>query len=255
MLYQNSITVVITSYNSADYINKSIESVLKQSITVKKIIIIDDYSLDFKFLENKIYKIQKKYTNVNFELIRNKSNKGPGFSRNFAWNKVDTEFIAFLDSDDIWETDKLEKQINIFNSYEDVSLVATAKNKKIKNYESGFINFNKMLFYNLIPLSSVLIKSNIPYRFEERYYAEDYELWLKMLYNSLNIFIINEVLCYDNNSISKKNLSDNYLPMSIEIQKTLSKFYFKKKSNFYIFLAKFFEFFKFIKKFSRKKKK
>ena len=61
-----------------------------------------------------------------------------------------------------------------------------------------------MLFYNLIPLSSVLIKSNIPYRFEERYYAEDYELWLKMLYNSLNIFIINEVLCYDNNSISKK---------------------------------------------------
>ena len=102
------------------------------------------------------------------------------------------------------ETDKLEKQINIFNSYEDVSLVATAKNKKIKNYESGFINFNKMLFYNLIPLSSVLIKSNIPYRFEERYYAEDYELWLKILYNSLNIFIINEVLCYDNNSIIKK---------------------------------------------------
>lgn len=246
MLYQNSITVVITTYNSAEYINKSILSVLKQSVSIKKIIIIDDSSLDFKALENKFNKIKKEYTNVDFKLIHNKKNKGPGFSRNFAWDIVDTEFIAFLDSDDIWETDKLEKQLKIFNSSENLSLVATAKNKKIKNYKSGYIHFNKMLFHNLIPLSSVLIKSNIPYRFKNRYYAEDYELWLNMLYDNLSIFIINEVLCHDNNELYKNNLSDNYLPMTIETQKTLSKFYFKKKSNFYIFLAKVFELFKFM---------
>ena len=256
MFYQNSITVIITTYNSANYINQTLKCVFDQTINIEKIIIVDDFSSDFQHLKENINKIKFNKKNIFIELFKNKKNKGPGFSRNFAWDKVKTEYIAFLDSDDIWKTDKLERQLNIFKSRPDLCLVATAKNKKFINFKSGLVNINKMIFRNLIPLSSVLIKSKIRYRFAEKYYAEDYELWLNLLFNGSKVYLFNEILCYENNHISKKNLSNNYLSMTIETQKTLSKFYLKKKTYFLlIILAKIFEMIKFIFRISKLKKK
>ncbi len=255
MLYQNSITAVITTFNSAKYIDKSIESVLKQTINIKKLIVVDDFSQDFRELEIQINKIKVKNKSIDIDIIKNYQNKGPGFSRNIAWSKVDTEYIAFLDSDDIWKLDKIENQLKIFNLKKNISLVASAKDRKIKNFKTGFANIDKMIFRNLVPLSSVLIKSKISHRFEEKYYAEDYELWLNFLFDNLNIYIINEVLCFENKNVIKKNLSNNYLAMTIETQKTLSKFLFKKKKYFfYILIAKFFEIIKFFIRVKRYKK-
>ena len=145
---QNSITVIITTYNSSTYFEKAIESVLNQSIKVETIIIVDDCSEDFKNLKEKLSKIVFNNKNTNFELIHNKKNRGPGYSRNAGWNRVKTKFIAFLDSDDIWKINKLEEQLKIFNNYNNLSLVATAK-EKIKYFKTGFVNINTMLFRNL----------------------------------------------------------------------------------------------------------
>lgn len=246
MLNQNSITVVITTFNSSKFIDKTIESVLNQSIKVSAIIIVDDCSDDFMDLEKKFSKIKKDNQSIYFDIIHNEKNRGPGFSRNLGWNMVKTKFVAFLDSDDIWKINKLEKQLKIFEKNKDLSLVATAKNKQIKFFKTGLVNINKMLFRNLVPLSSVLIKSNIPYRFSERYYSEDYNLWLDLLFADLKIILINEILCFENKIPSRKKLSSNYIFMTLETQKTLSKFFFKKKIYFFnIFIAKIFEFIKF----------
>ena len=64
---------------------------------------------------------------IKFEIIKNKKNFGPGKCRNIAWSQVDTEYIAFIDSDDIWSRNKLKKQMNIFENF-NVDLVFTAKN-------------------------------------------------------------------------------------------------------------------------------
>ena len=70
MFNQNSITVIITTYNSSSYFEMAIESVLNQSIKVETIIIVDDCSEDFKF--KKLSKIVFNNKNTNFELIHNK---------------------------------------------------------------------------------------------------------------------------------------------------------------------------------------
>ena len=81
-----------------------------------------------------------------------------------------------------------------------------------------------MIFRNLIPLSSVLIKSKITYRFAEKYYAEDYELWLNLLFNGSKVYLFNEILCYENNHISKKTCQIITLSMTIETQKLYQNF-------------------------------
>lgn len=246
MLNQNSITVILTTYNSSTYFEKTIESVLNQSIKVKTIIIVDDCSDDFKDLKNKLSEIKINNKRIHFELIHNKINRGPGYSRNSGWKRVKTKFIAFLDSDDIWNINKLEQQLNIFDKYTNLSLVATAKEKKIKYFKTGFVNINTMLFRNLVPLSSVILKSEIPFRFPEKYHSEDYHLWLDILFKDLKIYLINDVLCVENQIPSRKKLSNNYILMTLETQKTLSNFLFKKKIySFNILLAKIFEVIKF----------
>ena len=72
MFNQNSISVIITTYNSSTYFEKAIESVLNQSIKVETIIIVDDCSEDFKNLKEKLSKIVFNNKNTNFELIHNK---------------------------------------------------------------------------------------------------------------------------------------------------------------------------------------
>ena len=62
----------------------------------------------------------------------NKHNRGPGFSRNYAWSKCNTEFIAFLDDDDFWYKDKLKQQMDIFKNNSTLKLVAGKKKWLIK---------------------------------------------------------------------------------------------------------------------------
>ena len=113
-----------------------------------------------------------------------------------------------------------------------------------------------MLFRNLVRLSSVLVKSEIPYRFSEKYHSEDYHLWLDILFKDLKIYIINDILCLENQISIRKKLSSDYILMTLETQKTLSNFYFKKKIYFLnILLAKIFELIKFFLRFVNTKKR
>ena len=106
------ISVVITTHNSSQFITKTIESIIYQSIRPTKVIIVDDNSDDFTILKKIINKI--KINNFkNIELIFNSQNRGPGYNRNLGWSNCDTEFIAFCDDDDIWHQDKLKYQLQI----------------------------------------------------------------------------------------------------------------------------------------------
>lgn len=99
------VSVIMPSFNTEKYINYSINSVLGQTYKNFELIIVDDCSSD-----NSVDVI-KKYDDPRIKLIVNKCNKGAAFSRNIALIKSRGEWIAFLDSDDIWEPKKLEEQI------------------------------------------------------------------------------------------------------------------------------------------------
>jgi len=254
MSINNTISVIIPCYNSSDNIHETLKGVINQTHKVNKIFIIDDNSSDSHILREKLLYFENKYTKVDFEYFKNKKNLGPGFSRNFCWNLVKTKFVAFLDSDDIWHKDKLERQLQVFDKYPSLSLVSCSKNKIYKNKVSDFVKLTDILFSNFIPLSSVLIKSNINNRFSNNYYAEDFSLWLDMLIEGHKLYFMNEILCSENKANPNlHSLSKNLFKMTYFVQSTLFKIY-KKKTNllFIIMLSQIWELLKFLIRISQK---
>ena len=113
-LNQIRVDIILPNYNSAPYLSETIDCIINQTFKNWKLIIIDANSN----IETK--KILKKYdSNPNINIIWLKKNKRAGFCRNLAIRNSKSEYIAFVDSDDIWEKEKLFKQLDfmIKNKY------------------------------------------------------------------------------------------------------------------------------------------
>ena len=103
----NLVSIITPSYNSSKYIRETIKSVLSQSYSNWEMIIIDDCSID-----NSI-EIIKGYSEKDnrIKLIRMTKNSGPAIARNKGIEMAKGKYIAFLDADDLWLPQKIEKQI------------------------------------------------------------------------------------------------------------------------------------------------
>lgn len=100
------------SYNTGKFIHESIESVLAQTYTNWELLIIDDCSTDDTELA-----ISKYLSDKRLHYHKNKLNSGAAVSRNLALREAKGRWIAFLDSDDLWEPTKLEKQISFMEEH------------------------------------------------------------------------------------------------------------------------------------------
>ncbi|HIF9129159.1 TPA: glycosyltransferase family 2 protein [Photobacterium damselae] len=109
-----SISVIITTYNSSLVINKSLDSVMQQENMRFEIIIVDDLSDDIEGLKSVI----GLYQNVNIRLIQVKQKGNANISRNLGVNNAKYNYIAFLDADDTWNKNHLEKAISTLESYQ-----------------------------------------------------------------------------------------------------------------------------------------
>ncbi len=107
------VTIVTPSYNSERFIADTIESVLSQSYQNWEMIIVDDHSPD---RSNKIIEDYIKQDH-RIKLIKLKTNAGPAVARNRATEEAKGRYIAFLDADDLWLPEKLEKQLAFMNRY------------------------------------------------------------------------------------------------------------------------------------------
>ena len=109
-LNQISVDIILPNYNSAPYLPEIIDSIINQTFKNWKLIIIDANSN----IETK--KILKKYnSNSNINIIWLKKSKRAGFCRNLAIRNSKSEYVAFIDSDDIWEREKLSKQLDFMD--------------------------------------------------------------------------------------------------------------------------------------------
>ena len=105
MYTRDLVSIIMPSYNTSKYIRESIDSVIAQSYSMWELIIVDDCSTD------ETTDIVTSYRDERIRYMQNDSNSGAAASRNRALREARGEWIAFLDSDDIWTVDKLEKQI------------------------------------------------------------------------------------------------------------------------------------------------
>ncbi|HED36471.1 MAG TPA: glycosyltransferase [Gammaproteobacteria bacterium] len=179
------VSVVIPAFNSEKYITECIDSVLNQSYKNTEILIIDDGSTDGTV------NIVSGYINDKIKLFHQK-NSGSGAARNHGVKQASGEWIAFIDADDIWLPNKLEKQLGLCSnhiwSHTDLYFHGDVYPKHTKTTEftekhSGFILKN-LLVENSIGTSSVVIKKKTfdEYGgFDTNLRAlQDWDLWLRV---------------------------------------------------------------------------
>ena len=108
---KTKIDIILPNYNSSKFIIQTIDSILKQTYKNWKLIIVDDFSdTETKNILNKISKRK------NIKVFYLNKNHGAGFCRNFAIKKSKSDYLAFIDSDDLWKKNKLEKQLNFMEN-------------------------------------------------------------------------------------------------------------------------------------------
>ena len=193
-----NISVVIPSYNRKDFLKRSIDSAINQTKKPLEIIVVDDGSTD-----GTETMIKSDYDFVKF--IKQK-NKGVSAARNIGIEVSIGEWICFLDSDDEWKKDKLEKQINamksnpgykFFHSNEIWIKNGLRINQKKKHKKYGGDIFDKCLDMCRISPSSVMINKTVFDEVgnfnEDLVVCEDYELWLRIC-DKYRVFFIDEPL-------------------------------------------------------------
>ena len=100
------VSVIMPSWNTDRFIGESIQSVINQTYTNWELIIVDDCSTDST--DN----VVASYKDDRIRYLKNEKNSGAALTRNRALREAKGEWIAFLDSDDLWMPEKLEKQSN-----------------------------------------------------------------------------------------------------------------------------------------------
>lgn len=210
---QDLVSVVTPVYNSEKYIKKTIDSVLAQSYENLELILVDDCSTDYskKIIED------YKQKDSRIKLISLKKNSGAAIARNTGIKKATGNFIAFIDSDDQWNEEKLEKQLKFmkinnygftFTAYE---MVKDAK--KIKNViVPEKIEYKGLLKNTVIGCSTVMINKDIigDFKMPNVRKGQDTLTWLKILENEPFAYGLNSTLTkyrIGNKSISSNKIS------------------------------------------------
>ena len=232
------ISVIIPYYKKKNYIYSTLKSALNQSHKkIEVIIIYDDKDLsDFYYLKQ-IIKGDKRV-----KIIINKKNQGVSISRNKGIKKSKGRFIAFLDADDKWHTNKLKIQLNFMRKNKCLISHTDYKIINSKNKILGYMGVKKRLSYNDlifscdIGLSTVMISKKLKSKalFPNMITKEDYILWLK-LSKKFNIYGIQKNL----GSWRKSDPSLSYFWQKIKDAFTLYSKYEKFnlfKSLFYVLL-------------------
>ena len=190
------VSIIMPSYNTASYIKQTIQSVLDQTYTNWELIIVDDCSTDNT---NEVVDTIK---DCRIHYFKNEKNSGAAISRNKALREAKGQWIAYLDSDDLWMPEKLEKQIKFmeengyvfsYTNYEEIDVDGYKTGVKVtgpkKITKTGMFNYcwpgclTVMYDANKIGLIQIEdIKKN-----------NDYAMWLKVC-RKADCYLLDEIL-------------------------------------------------------------
>lgn len=203
------ISIIMAAYNAENTIEEAIYSVLNQTYRNFELLVIDDCSTDrTKELVQHMAALDSRV-----KLIFNSINSGVSITRKHGLDKANGDWIAILDSDDKWDTQKLEKQIALQKRTK-ADLLFTgsgfmnAQGKPIDWYLSApsEVGYSQLLKQNVISNSSALVRKDL----YEKYYVmndeihEDFAIWLRILKTGKKAYGVDEpLLIYRINATSK----------------------------------------------------
>lgn len=248
------VSVIIPCYNARDTIIECVQSVLTQSYKDIEVLIVDDGSTDSSIAVLKNYLVEN--GNINRVNIIFQENKGPSAARNKGIEMAKGKYIAFLDADDLWNSNKLEIQLEILEEDKEARLIGCIYNDNPINETDKIveITFNDFLKKNFFPTPTVVARAEVFTEFkfnEQQKYSEDYRLWLQIS-KKYKCLLVNRSLTY---SISQKleygysGLSSNLWQM--EKGELLNFFYIYKQGYINSFQLLYYNLFSLLKYFRR----
>lgn len=178
------ISVIMPVYNAGKYLEQAVESVKSQKVRWE-LLVIDDCSTDESTQILKEYRDDER-----IRVIWNATNQGVAESRNKGIRMARGKYIAFLDADDWWETNKLAIQYELLENEHAILCCTGRELMKEDGSSTGkviqvpdYITYHMLLKTNYIPCSSVVIRTDIAREFymEHAELHEDYILWLRVL--------------------------------------------------------------------------
>lgn len=204
------ISIIIPTYNRPDLLKKAIKSASDQTYKNLEIIIIDDASTkDYQ-------KIIKNLNKKNVTYIKNKTRKGGGYSRNIGIKKAKGKFIAFLDDDDEWMSEKLEKQLRAFDNPNFGLVVCYSMDKRfgrerISKPPEKVDHKYLLKSFNLSSTSSYMVRKEaldqVGYFDTDLPSAQEYDLALRITKN-YTVKTVPEILMIQN--ASEGQISENW---------------------------------------------
>ena len=191
------VSIIMPSYNTAKYIKNSVNSVLAQTYQNWELLIVEDCSTD------NTMEVLSTFDDERIKVFVNERNSGAALSRNFALRQAKGRWIAFLDSDDIWHPQKLEKQI-AFMEQNGYAFTFTDYRIRLNGEWLPYINtgpdvVNKRKMYNYCYFSTITVMYDVNVigliQIENLRKNNDYAMWLKAIEKS-KAYRLGECLSY-----------------------------------------------------------
>lgn len=241
------ISVVIPMYNSSKTITKALDSIKNQSYKCDyQIIVVNDGSQDDSYAV--VCDYITKNPKLNIQLI-DQFNSGVSKARNVGLKIAEGEYVAFLDSDDEWLINKIEKQMSILKQNPEIDLLATNRNEEFfksflgKNFfEVNKISSRLLLLKNFLSPPTVMMKRGIIFEVglfdENQKHAEEGNYWIRVC-NKKNCYLLNESLVITGDgkpSFGYSGLSGNLWEMEKGELKNISLAYKMHIINIFEFL-------------------
>lgn len=216
------VSVIVPTYNRAHIITEAIDSILNQTFKDFELIIVDNYSSD------NTESVVKSYSDKRIRYFKNQNNGLVSINRNYGIKKSCGEYIAFLDDDDLWLPEKLEKQVELLDLnkelglvYSDIYIIGSNGDLRENTYfhrikPTRGNAFNELLQGNFIPMLTVVIRREVLDKvggFNPRYkICQDYDLWLRIAEHYPVDFIEDPLAKYrvHSESSSQKNTALSY---------------------------------------------
>jgi len=191
---KKKIDIILPNYNSHEFLEETLKSIINQSYFNWRLIIVDDNS------DNKTKQILRKFLkNKKINAYFLKKNQGAGFCRNYALKKSKSSFVAFIDSDDIWKKNKLKEQINFMIknkcSFSYTYYETFGDKKKFIKPPLSF-DYSEFIHNTSIATSTMMVKKDMikNIKFTRTKICEDYYFKCKLLKKVNYAYCLNKFL-------------------------------------------------------------
>ncbi|RIZ69485.1 MAG: glycosyltransferase family 2 protein [Methylococcales bacterium] len=254
------VSVIIPCYRCADTIKRALDSVIAQTLPPEEIILIDDFSNDDGVTLAALDQLWQGHQKTSIKIVQLDKNSGPASARNAGWKEASQPYLAFLDADDSWHPKKLEIQYQWMAAHSDIVLsghqsIKISENVALPELPESLVvrrvNKYSLLFSNRFPTRSVMVKRDVSYRFPpEKRYAEDYLLWLTIVFDGQPAWFLNSPMAYSfKEDFGDGGLTGNLWKNQLGVLDTYHRIFSAGFIPLYVFiLISGFSFFKYLRR-------